>query len=712
MRKISLFLTIIFFSVAIVPAQTPTPIPATDDKDVVKISTTLIQIDAVVTDKKGKVVTNLKPEDFEIYANGKKQDITNFSFVSTDSKTTFSETPDSKSNGKKVSVPLPPVKLKPEQVRRVYAVVVDDSTLSFASKYFVKQSLKKFIKEQVQDGDLVAILRTSGGIGALQSFTSNKQQLLAAVNKIRWTIDSNRISTFDPLTSIRGSDKAQDVEKYEKTDDFLEEVRSFRESTASTGTLGALRNIINGMRDLSGRKSVILLSEGFNMYRANRTLDPEILQRISLLTELANRESVTFYPVDPRGLDEPIIEAGDDTSDLQFKGNNGVTSTTKIVNDRANIFRNTQDSLRYIAEQTGGFAYYNQNDINIGIQRALNDQNGYYLLGYQPDEDTFDPQSNKFNKLVVKIKNPDLQIRYRSGFFGVTDEKIRQIKITPQQQLKAALTSPFGASEVNLDLYSISVNDEKNKDFIRSFVYIDTKNLTTTETPNGTYQGNYELVAIAYGDNGTIVDWAMKSYKFQFDKKFYQQFLDKGLIYDLTLPLKKAGAYQLRIAVRDTGSGKIGSVSQFVEVPDIGKKNLTVSNLIVKNYSLADWKKVSANQFSSSENANFFRDTTLRQFRRGTMLGYSYIIYNAKPDSIQNRQLKIQTKLFYNGKMLLQSEPKPYIAQGQMNPQRLEIFDAITLGTDLKSGEYALQIIVSENDKKLSAQSIDFEIVE
>lgn len=724
MLKNSLFLIILVWcSLITVPAQTPTLTPSSDNEnDVVRISTTLIQIDATVTDKKGKIVKDLKPEDFEVYENGKKQNISTFSFVNTKTESDIAQSAEPKQNNQKNTVSAPPVKIKPEQIKRTYAIIVDDlsGSLSFTSSYLVKQAVKKFIKDQMQEGDLVALIRTSGGIGALQSFTSDKRQLLFAADKIRWTF-GQRIGTFDPLISIRGTDKGSDQEKYEKTDEFLNSVEDFRRDSTSLGSLGAIKYIINGMKDLPGRKSVMLLSEGFNLYNTtltsgmssqafkDKTIDPNTFSALRILTELANRESITFYPIDPRGLDEPSMRAEDDTSDLNLRAN--ANAVEKIIQRRNGSLRDSQDSLAYIAQQTGGMAYYNQNDINIGMQRVLNDQAGYYLLGYQPDEETFDAQKSKFNKLVIKIKNPDLRVRYRTGFFGVTDEKVRQIRQTPQQQLNTALTSPFGASEVNLDLYSIAVADDKNKNSIRSFVYIDTKNLTATLSGDN-YQGNYELVAIAYGDNGTVVDQAMKSYKFQFDKKFYQQFLDKGLIYDLTLPLKKSGAYQLRIAVRDVNSGKVGSASQFVEVPDTGKNKLTVSNLIVKNYTLPEWKKVSANQFGDSETANFFRDTTLRQFKRGTVLSYAYVIYNAKVDAIQSQQLKIQAKLYYQGKLLLQSEPQPYKPQSQSNLRKIEVLDSITLGSDLKSGEYALQLIISENEKRNVAQSIDFEIIE
>ncbi|HRH41409.1 MAG TPA: hypothetical protein PKY82_07155, partial [Pyrinomonadaceae bacterium] len=111
------FTSILILSFALLTfAQTPTPTPP--DDDVVKISTTLIQIDATVTDKKGNIVKDLKPEDFEVYENGKKQIITNFSFILHGSSSQQTQNPTPSKETAKSTIPLPPVKLKPEQIRR------------------------------------------------------------------------------------------------------------------------------------------------------------------------------------------------------------------------------------------------------------------------------------------------------------------------------------------------------------------------------------------------------------------------------------------------------------------------------------------------------------------------------------------------------------------------------------------------------------------
>src|ERR1700755_392868 len=156
-------------------AAQPTPTPAqdeSDDSDVVRITPNLVQFDAVVTDKKGQPVTDLQPEEFEITVNGKRQTITNFSYVvAQPGSVATSAQPATRARDKPAPY-VPPARMKPGDVRRTVALVVDDLGTSFDSMNYVRKALKKFVDEQMQPGDLVATIRTSAGMGALQQFTS------------------------------------------------------------------------------------------------------------------------------------------------------------------------------------------------------------------------------------------------------------------------------------------------------------------------------------------------------------------------------------------------------------------------------------------------------------------------------------------------------------------------------------------------------------
>jgi VWFA-related protein len=194
--KRSRVISILLLSSCLVSAQTPKPKPALassptqqpgqteGDRDVIRISTNLVQVDAVVS-KGGKPVTDLTPADFDVFEDGKPQVITNFSYVS---NVGSAPSPAATADARKVRslVQSVPRAITPENTHRTIALVVDDLGLSVISIARARNALRKFVNEQLQPNDLVAIVRTGGEIGALQQFTTDHRMLLSAIDHIRY----------------------------------------------------------------------------------------------------------------------------------------------------------------------------------------------------------------------------------------------------------------------------------------------------------------------------------------------------------------------------------------------------------------------------------------------------------------------------------------------------------------------------------------------
>ncbi|HQU81829.1 MAG TPA: VWA domain-containing protein [Pyrinomonadaceae bacterium] len=694
---------------------TPPPKPA-DDDDVVKISTSLIQIDVSVTDKDGKLVSDIKPEEIEIYENGKKQSISNFSFIS--NVRTRTENPVSDAKGQ-VNLPVPPREVKTENVRRTIALVVDDLTLSFESVYYVRRALKKFVDEQMQDGDLVAIIRTGAGIGALQQFTTDKRQLYAAIEKVKWNpLGNGKVGAFAPLESVTGQEDTSGNDSEDETTSQNvgdTELNNLRESIFATGTLGAVNFIVRGMQNLPGRKSIMLLSDGFRIIQTNESGFSEtsrVFDSLKLLIDLANRSSVVIYTMDARGLQTAGLTAADDVSERSAK-----QIEQAMTARRAELF-DTQEGLRYLAQQTGGISVVNSNDLSGGIKRMLDDQS-YYLIGYQPDEELFDPAKRRFNKLDVKVLRAGAKVRYRSGFFGVSNEAIADrptANLTPAQQINNALTSPFAVNEISLRLNALFSADAKQQTFIRSFLHIKGGDISFTDNADGSKKAVFDIVAVSFGDNGTVADEISKTYTMNIKEDAYKILKENGFVYDFTFPMKKSGAYQLRIALRDSTSGKVGSANQFVEVPNLKKDRLTLSGLVLENISLKEWSSRNEGKPPAEVIVEPQTATSLRQFKRGTVLNFGTQVYNAKHDSSQKTNLTYQTRVFRDGKLLFEGKPKEIPAENMLDQQRVLISSSLSLGKEMQLGEYVLQVVVIDNlaneKRKIAAQFVQFELVE
>ncbi|MEP7214562.1 MAG: VWA domain-containing protein, partial [Acidobacteriota bacterium] len=691
----------------IAPSATPPPAAAADD--VVKISTNLIQVDVSVTDSKGKVVRDLRPDEFEIYENGQRQPVSNFSFISS-----LRETPLPEKTAGKPQPAIPSAPVRVENVRRTIALVVDDLSLSFESTYFTRRALKKFVDEQMQDGDLVAIIRTGAGIGALQQFTTDKRQLYAAIERVRWNpVGSGNIGAFAPLEpKLDTGQPTPEPEAGERTQAGTErEFNDFRSNVFATGTLGAINFVVRGMKDLPGRKSIMLLSDGFKMYNVDASGQREsspILFALRRLVDAANRASVVIYTMDARGLAITGLTAADST------GGRTVEEVQTELSDRRDQLFDTQDGLRFLAQQTGGLAIVNNNDLSGGIRRILDDQS-YYLLGYEPDDETFDPKTRRFNKLVIKVTRPGVRVRYRSGFFGVADEKIEAETRPPsERRLMDALTSPFAVNEISVRLNTLFGSTPASTGYIRSLVHIKAQNLKFEDQPDGGKKLVFDILAYAFGDNGTVVEQIGKTYTFTVRKEAFERLLKNGFVYDFTIPVKKPGAYQLRVAIRDRGSDKVGSANQFVEVPNLKKERLVLSGVVLENLSISDWTLRDRGKPTVAL-SDPMTDTSLRQFKRGTVLNYGYAILNSKPGSAEGGSLTSLVRLYRDGKMIYEGKPQTIPAAAKTGTA-VNASGALVLGLEMLPGDYVMQIVVTDKlakEKYSSAgQFVQFEIVE
>jgi len=385
-RRPALLSTVIALVIGLVPIAGQSPVRS-DDQPIFRLTVSLVQLDAVVTDKRGRHVTTLGPGDFEVYQDGRPQQVTAVSYVEMDDGwVDTSGLP-----------PLPVEALKPEDARRIVIVVVDDLRMSFESMYRARRGIGEFLERQFQPGDLGMIVTTSGTGGSSQ-LTYSPTALMAATSRLRFSLwNQQAASALAPIDGL-GDSFGPDA-------DFLE--RTFAESSVMR-----LADVINAVKTLPGRKSVVLVSEGFSVFGFGMD-NAYIRQLLQRLVDRANRAGVVIYGLDPRGLVVTGLTAADNTRG----GGAGVMAM------RSAALRESQDGLRFVAGETGGFAVVNSNDLALGFRRIMADQRGYYLIGYQPEAGTLNFRSDmKFRSLKIKVKPKGLRVRTRAGFYGRATE--------------------------------------------------------------------------------------------------------------------------------------------------------------------------------------------------------------------------------------------------------------------------------------------------
>ncbi|MFN7931475.1 MAG: VWA domain-containing protein, partial [Blastocatellia bacterium] len=402
-----------------------------------RIKTDLVQIDVAVKDQKGNLVRTLRREDFEILEDGKPQPITHFALGSTKQHAVYLSAESAKPKNGATTLPTA------IQSGRYIVLAIDDYHLAAENLVAVKLSLTQFIERELAPDDQVALVVTSGALGLYQQFTRERAALLRAVNRLslqnRTTaqssgvpnitdyqaelIDQNDTSALQTaleeisLRRGRGLGSAPDrrgISNPRAPDEAV--VRSkaraiVQENARYTAvTLSTLEKTIRGLRDLPGRKVMVLLSDGF-FSAGVRTYTPFDFR---FITDAATRAGVVIYTLDARGLvAKPTMGSAADQ---------GVVPVTRVPQARPRMTQGEigarQEGLFVLARDSGGIPFFNNNDLGLGLRRVLDDTEAYYVLAYEPTNATND---GRFRKIEVRIAaHPEFKVQTRAGYFAPT----------------------------------------------------------------------------------------------------------------------------------------------------------------------------------------------------------------------------------------------------------------------------------------------------
>ena len=667
--------------------QAPVPAPNPEKSSVVfSVTSTLVQVDAVVTDGKGRNISDLAPEDFQVLIDGKVQPLTHFSYVQL--STADAATPPVRAaKSGPVLAPPPAAPLRPEDVRRTVVLMVDDLGLSFESMALVRTSLRKFVENQMQPGDLAAVLLTGSGSGALQQFTGDKRILLSVIDGLRWNpLGRSGVSPFEPLGAY--SSLAQRLGGGAREGDWQSldvryEIQNGMNSTV--GTLGAVSHIIDALREMPGRKSIVLFSDGMIMFTPTG-VDPaiegydEVLAEMRKLIDRANRAGTVIYTIQATGLQTAQLDAAD-----RVPGNSRLLqrlTDAGRVGNRDWLLNASQQGLAYLADETGGLAYDNGNSLNFGLARMLEDQRGYYLLAFHPPEGLFLEKSGRpgFHKLAVKVERSGLHVRSRAGFFGETDDQVAVPKPrTAAEQMRAAMLSPFHSAGVGLRLTALYTETPKHVPVVRNLLHIDARDLTWKPGADGS-TATLQVVAVATGAGDVPLDTVAREYVLTVPQGKLTGVMRNGAIYTLDVPVPKRGAYQIRVAVRDDATAKVGSASQFIEIPELKKARFALASIILQDGG------------SASRNIDLLKITPARrQFRQGSDMEYYCAIAKggdrqATTDLATEIQIIREGKEVYSLTAKVENLPKGGPA----------VYGAVHLTDKLPPGEYYLHLIATD----------------
>lgn len=544
------------------PAQQPPP-PADLPATVLRVTTRLVLVDVVVTDKDGKPLPGLTKDDFQVFEDSQPQRIATFSFESPAARPVVEPPPlpaDVYTNRPEYRMPPGPLTI----------LLIDGMNTPNTQQAFVRDQMLRYVGTQLKPNQRTAILGLTNSLYVLQDFTTDPRLLVETIKKLQ-TGTSVALAREQPDAPLPAEGAALMASFGRGTLDTINRFATERAAVATDvrvqTTLGALRAIARATAGYRGRKNLVWVSSAFpfNVVPENaedfdlyRSYADDMRRTAAILSDA----QVAVYPVDARGL------VGFTAADAADPGRNqlgrGIAGSDfgSTVSRSMDVVASSHAAMNSIASDTGGRAYYNRNDIDAAVDLSIADGSTYYSLGYYPQRKDWD---GKFRQLEVKVAREDVKVRYRRGYYAfdpaeppkfkkVKDETEAEGKIK-DQELLAALSDPLPATVVT---FLTHVPPPAPGAPVTVEFLVDTKTVTFEELPDGRRQFSLDFLVAAFSPEGKVANHLNHTVGAALPPDRYAQFQQRGLPYRMQLPLEP-GRYQLRLIVRDNRTGLLGT---------------------------------------------------------------------------------------------------------------------------------------------------------
>jgi VWFA-related protein len=364
------------------------------------------------------------------------------------------------------------------------------------------------------------------------------------------------------------SDDATISQMEQSLQDFQAEEQAFRTDMRVQITMDAFKRLARNLAGYPGRKNLVWLSGSFPLsimpdsslsspFAVQRQYGDQLRDTAGMLTDA----QVAIYPVDARGLVVLMPDASQ--SGRAFGGRNGGQALRANMARQSAALQSSHDAMNELADQTGGHAYYNRNDIDRAIALSVAEGSTYYTLGYYPEDKDWD---GKFRKIEVKVKRSGLKLHHRRGYFAIDPEKANKenekaarreflIALNPESPMSTSLPFVVRVTPPTKDQHSVLL------DFS-----IEPKAIAFD--PQGElHHAQIDFISIAFDSKGKkqVANQA-DTMDANLKPNTYSEVMKSGLRMRQKLDLAP-GKYLLKFGVRDTHSNLIGTGTAPVEVP-------------------------------------------------------------------------------------------------------------------------------------------------
>ena len=437
-------------------------------------------------------------------------------------------------------------------------------------------------------------------------------------------------------------------------------------SAASAGSACwlALHYALEGLRNLPGRKVVVLFAE-------NPGVPGPWDRTPAEAAHAAHAAGAAVYAIRP------------------------VSATTRTPGG-------APGAMEMLARDTGGL-------FGADFSGVLQNEQGYYAIGFQPEDTSIDPAGrwSPAKAAQLKVRRPGVLVRARAGFLRHTPRVDFPVPAERGEQLKNALESPFGGPDIPARLTALFADDAPRGPVVDAVIHFDARQISVIHDMQDMYQGSLQLRTAAYTDDGRSTVPMMTASKIAMRPAEYRYGIEHGLRLSFQITLPAPGAWQIRAVVADGTSDRLGSATQFVEIPNVKLGSLAMSGLLLRGETPAGT--------TASADPNAAAD--VRIFKAGGRYTFSYSVFGALAGKDRQSLLEVHTRIFAEGRVVFDGEAKRVTFGETPANARRQVSGQLNLEPLMASGDYVLQVTVRDllapaGESRTATQFTDFQLRE
>jgi VWFA-related protein len=526
----------------------------------------LVTINVVVRDKNGNIVRGLKRDDFSVTEDGQAQTISTFDFeeISTQpieampaSMPTVLGGIGRAADAPAAAAPVTETKIDMKG-RRLIAMLFDLSSMQPEEAFRAATAAREYIQKKLTPSDMVAITALSTTLRVIQDFTSDRDLLLQII---------------DQMSGVEGAGFEELVAADDDTSTAFSADDSEFTLFNTDRRLQALQSLIEAMAPIEQKKSLLYFSSGMSQTGMDNRV------AIRTVIDRAVRSNVSIYTADARGL-QALGPAGD-ASQASTRGQSAFSG--RAVSGRFESMASSQDALTSLAEDTGGRAFFDQNDFGSVFDRIVADTSAYYLLGFTS---TNRMQDGRFRRIRVGVKQPGLKLEYRAGYYAPRDFA-HSGRDDREQQLMEQLFSDLSVTDLPVYASSAYFRLKGNRYFVPLWIAVPGSKVPFNKSRDKD-KATLDILAMVRDAEGRPVARIRDTVNLALAVS--DEVERKAVQYqtDLELP---PGLFNLKAVVRENQTGSMGSFEAVIAVPDLNRSPVRISSVVVGSRFQASQKK-------------------------------------------------------------------------------------------------------------------------